>query len=169
MNLNYKELLPSNFSPHSRVWIYQSNRLFSLSEALELEKILESFIGDWKAHGQPVKGFANLFFGQFIIIMADEENTTVSGCSTDSSVRLIKAIEEGFKVNLFDRTQLAFYINEKIQLLPLSQIDYALSHQFLKAETLFFDHSVGSKKELEERWIVPLSSSWLGKRYLVNI
>ncbi|MEY3187384.1 MAG: hypothetical protein RL675_1214 [Bacteroidota bacterium] len=108
MNLNYKELLPSNFSPHSRVWIYQSNRLFSLSEALELEKILESFIGDWKAHGQPVKGFANLFFGQFIIIMADEENTTVSGCSTDSSVRLIKAIEEGFKVNLFDHFPINF-------------------------------------------------------------
>jgi hypothetical protein len=169
MNLNYKELLPSNFSPHSRVWIYQSNRLFSLSEALELEKILESFIGDWKAHGQPVKGFANLFFGQFIIIMADEENTTVSGCSTDSSVRLIKAIEEGFKVNLFDRTQLAFYINEKIQLLPLSQIDYAISHQFLQSDSLFFDHSVGTKKELEERWIAPLSTTWLGKRYLVNI
>jgi hypothetical protein len=169
MNLNYKELLPSHFSPHSRVWIYQSNRLFSLSEALELEKILESFIGDWKAHGQPVKGFANLFFGQFIIIMADEENTTVSGCSTDSSVRLIKAIEEGLKVNLFDRTQLAFYIKEKIQLLPLSQIEYALSHQFLQSDTLFFDHSVSNKKELEERWIVPLSNSWLGRRYLVNI
>jgi hypothetical protein len=169
MNLSYKELLPSNFSSHSRVWIYQSNRLFSLSEALELEKILESFISDWKAHGQPVKGFANLFFGQFIILIADEEITTVSGCSTDSSVRLIKAIEEGFKVNLFDRTQLAFYINEKIQILPLSQIDYALSHQFLQPDTLFFDHSVANKKELEERWIVPLSNSWLGRRYLVNI
>jgi hypothetical protein len=168
MNLSYKELLPSDFSSHSRVWIYQSNRLFSLSEALELEKILESFISNWKAHGQPVKGFANLFFGQFIIIMADEEQTTVSGCSTDSSVRLIKAIEEGFKVNLFDRTQLAFYINEKIQLLPLSQIDYAITNQFLKADTLFFDHSVSSKNELEERWIVPLSNSWLGRRYLVN-
>jgi hypothetical protein len=169
MNLEYKELLPSNFSPNSRVWIYQSNRLFSLSEALELEKVLESFISDWKAHGQPVKGFANLFFGQFIIIMADEEVTSVSGCSTDSSVRLIKAIEEGFKVNLFDRTQLAFFIKEKIQLLPLSQIDYAISNQFLQSDTLFFDHSVGTKKELEDRWIVPLSNSWLGRRYLVNI
>jgi hypothetical protein len=169
MNLNYKELLPSNFSSQSRVWIYQSNRLFSLSEALELEKILESFISDWKAHGHPVKGFANLFFGQFIIIIADEEQTTVTGCSTDSSVRLIKAIEEGFKVNLFDRTQLAFYIKEKIQILPLSQIDYAISHQFLRADTLFFDHSVSNKGELEERWIVPLSNSWLGRRYLVNI
>jgi hypothetical protein len=169
MNLSYQQLLPSDFSPNSRVWIYQSSRLFSLAEALEIEKILESFIADWKAHGQPVKGFGNLFFGQFIVLMADEEKTMVSGCSTDSSVRLIKAIEEAFKVNLFDRTQLAFLVKDKVQLLPLSQMEYALSHQFIQADTLFFDHSVSTKKELNDRWIVPLSSSWLGKRYLVNI
>ncbi len=169
MNLSYQELIPNEFADNSRVWIYQSNRLFSLAEALEIEKILESFLVDWKAHGSPVKGFANLFFGQFIIILADETQTVVSGCSTDSSVRLIKVIEEAFKVNLFDRTQMAFYSKDKIQLLPLSQIEYALSHQFIQPETLFFDNSVGTKKELLERWIVPIQQSWLGKRYLVNI
>lgn len=169
MNLSYQELIPKEFADNSRVWIYQSNRLFSLAEALEIEKILESFIADWKAHGSPVKGFANLFFGQFIIIIADETQTVVSGCSTDSSVRLIKAIEEAFNVNLFDRTQMAFLVKDKIQLLPLSQIEYALSHQFIQPETLFFDNVVGTKKELLERWIVPMQHSWLGKRYLVNI
>jgi hypothetical protein len=169
MNLTYQHLLPESFADNSRVWIYQSNRRFTLAEALELEKIMEVFVADWKSHGTPVKGFGNLFFGQFIVLMADENEASVSGCSTDSSVRLIKAIEEGFKVNLFDRTQLAFFIKEKIQLLPLSQIDYAISNQFLQSDTLFFDHSVGTKKDLEDRWIVPLSNSWLGRRYLVNI
>jgi hypothetical protein len=168
MNLNYIELLPEDFSDQSRVWIYQSNRLFTLSEALKLEEIIDDFINNWNSHGIPVKGFGNLLFGQFIILMADEKNTTVSGCSTDSSVRLIKVIEEVFKVSMFDRTQLAFILKEKIQLLPLSQVPYALEHKFIDAETLFFDHSVSNKKELTERWIVSLSNSWLGKRYLVN-
>lgn len=168
MNLNYIELLPEDFSDQSRVWIYQSNRLFTLSEALKLEEIIDDFIKNWNSHGTPVKGFGNLLFGQFIILMADEKNITVSGCSTDSSVRLIKAIEEVFKVSMFDRTQLAFILKEKIQLLPLSQVPYALEHKFIDAETLFFDHSVSNKKELTERWIVSLSNSWLGKRYLVN-
>jgi hypothetical protein len=35
--------------------------------------------------------------------MADETATGVSGCSTDSSVRLIKEIEKIFGVNMFDR------------------------------------------------------------------
>lgn len=169
MNLSYQELIPKEFAYNSRVWIYQSNRIFSLGEALEIEKILDSFISDWKAHGQPVKGFASLFFGQFIILIADETQTLVSGCSTDSSVRLIKAIEEAFIVSLFDRTQMAFYTKDKIQLLPLNQVEYALKNQFIEPTTLFFDNSVGSKKELLERWIVPMQQSWLGRRYLVNI
>ncbi|MFN5375267.1 MAG: hypothetical protein ACK492_02805 [Chitinophagaceae bacterium] len=169
MNLSFQDLIPADFSPESRVWIYQANRLLTLSEALELEKILDSFISDWKAHGQPVKGFANLFFGQFIVLIADEKNTSVSGCSTDSSVRMIKAIEDVLKISLFDRNQLAFVIKDKIQLLPLAQVEYALKNQFIQSDTLFFDHSVSTKTELLEKWIVPLSSTWLGRRYLVNI
>ena len=96
MNTAYQYLLDGTFHPESRVWIYQCNRLFSLSEALEIEDLLKNFTGQWKSHGTPVKGAGYLFFGQFIILMADERATGVSGCSTDSSVRLIKDIEQQF-------------------------------------------------------------------------
>lgn len=169
MNLSYQHLIPEDFSGASRVWIYQSSRIFSLSEALNIEKILEDFTADWKSHGTPVKGFGTLFFGQFIILMADEEVTGVSGCSTDSSVRLIKALEEEYKVSMFDRMNLAFYVNEKVQLLPFSQINYALEKAFIDKETLFFDNTVLTKAEFLDRWITPLSTSWLGKRILPQV
>lgn len=164
MNLSYQHLIPQEFSSTSRVWIYQSSRIFTLSEALTIEKILEDFTADWKSHGTPVKGFGTLFFGQFIILMADEEVTGVSGCSTDSSVRLIKALEEEYKVSMFDRMTLAFYINEKVQLLPFSQINYAVEKAFINKDTLFFDNTILTKAELLEKWITPVSGSWLGKR-----
>ena len=166
MNLSYQHLIPEAFSDLSRVWIYQSNRVFALSEALTIEKILEDFTADWKSHGTPVKGFGTLFFGQFIILMADEEVTGVSGCSTDSSVRLIKALEEEYKVSMFDRMTLAFYINEKVQLLPFSQLNYAIEKAFIDKETLFFDNTVLTKAEMLNRWITPVSASWLCKRFL---
>ena len=166
MNLSYQHLIPASFSDNSRVWIYQSSRVFTLSEALTIEKILEDFTTDWKSHGTPVKGFGTLFFGQFIILMADEEVTGVSGCSTDSSVRLIKALEEEYKVSMFDRMNLAFYINEKVQLLPFSQISYAIDKAFINKDTLFFDNTVLTKIEFLNSWITPLSASWLGKRLL---
>ena len=164
MNLAYKDLLPEDFADQSRVWIYQSNRLFTLSEALQIEQHLENFISNWKAHGDPVKGFATLFFGQFIILMADETNVHVSGCSTDSSVHFIKEIERLYGVQLFDRQLLGFVIKEKVQVLPMNQIDYAIQNGFIDADTLYFNNTVLTKKELEDNWLVPVKQSWLSRK-----
>ncbi|HYE54946.1 MAG TPA: hypothetical protein VD996_08890 [Chitinophagaceae bacterium] len=164
MNLNYHHLLPTEFDINSRVWIYQSSRLFSLGEALEIESMLEQFTQNWHSHGTPVKGYGNMFFGQFIVLMADETATGVSGCSTDSSVRLIKDIEQRFKVNMFDRQMLAFVVKDKIQLLPLSQLNYAVQNNFITPDTLYFNNLVQTKGELENNWIIPVKESWLAKR-----
>lgn len=139
-----------------------------MGEALQLEDLLNHFAANWKSHGTPVKGFGTLFFGQFIIQMADESATGVSGCSTDSSVRLIKDIEGAFKVHMFDRLNLAFIIKDKVQLLPQSQVKYALENKFIDENTIFFNNVVQTKEELENNWMVPLKESWLGKRTLKN-
>lgn len=166
MNVEYKYLLDGSFAPDSRVWVYQSSRLFSLSEALQIEDLLNHFAANWRSHGDPVKGAAYLFFGQFIILMADESATTVGGCSTDSSVRLIKEIENLYKVNMFDRQQLAFVVKDKVQLIPLAQLPYALENNFVTADTLYFNNIVQTKEALENNWLIPVKDSWLAKKYL---
>jgi hypothetical protein len=111
-----------------------------------------------------VKGFGTMFFGQFIVLMADESAAGVSGCSTDSSVRVIKEIENTYQVSMFNRTNLAFIIKEKIQLLPLSQVNYAIENGFIDADTLFIDNNVPDKLSLLNRWIIPVKESWLAKK-----
>src|SRR5882757_685765 len=142
MNTAHTELLPAELAGDSRVWIYQASRLFMLSEALEIEEMLESFVRDWNSHGTPVKGYANLFYGQFIVLMADETATGVSGCSTDSSVRLIKDVEQKFNVQLFERQNLAFIIKDKVELLPLSQLNHAVQNNFINGDTLYFNNTI---------------------------
>jgi len=164
MNLEYKYLLDGNFHPDSRVWIYQCNRLFTLNEALEIEESLKEFTLQWKSHGIPVKGEAHLLFGQFIILLADETATGVSGCSTDSSVRLIKDIEQRYGVNMFDRTTLAFVVKDKVQLLPLSQLQYAIDNGFIDGDTLYFNNIIQTKEELGSKWIIAVKDSWLAKK-----
>ena len=77
----------------------------------------------------------------------DETATGVSGCSTDSSVHLMRSIEEKFKVHLFERQNLAFVVKEKIQLLPLSQLAYEVENNFINSNTLYFNNTVLTKKE----------------------
>lgn len=161
MNFEYIHLLNKDFHSDSRVWVYQSSRIFSLSEALEIEDQLNQFTANWLSHGAPVKGEAHLFFGQFIVLLADESATEIGGCSTDTSVRLIKEIEQQFNVNLLDRITLAFIVKDKIQLLPISQLTYGVDNGFIQPDTLYFNNLVQTKQELEEKWILPVKDSWL--------
>ena len=168
MNLNFQPLVPEDFADDSRVWIYQCNRAFTISEVIALDELLENFAVNWKSHGAPVKGFAKIFFGQFIIIMADERATGVSGCSTDSSVRLIKSIEQDHKVELFNRQDLAFIVKEHLLIVPLQKLNDAVIQEIITGNTLYFNNTVLTKKEFLQKWIIPVDQSWLANKIGVS-
>ena len=163
MNLHFQNLIPVNFNNQSKVWIYQSNRPFVVNEATAVNEMLQEFTANWKSHGTPVKAFAQLFFNQFIVLMADETATHVGGCSTDSSVRVIKTIEQQFNVQLFDRQTLAFVLDNEIELVPLSQLINAVQIEKLNGDTLYFNNTVLTKEQLLNEWIIPARLSWLAK------
>lgn len=165
MHLDIKEHIPEDFHDSSRVWIYQSSNLILISEALKLETMINAFISNWNSHGTPVKGYANLFFGRFLILMADETATGVSGCSTDSSVQWVREVEQTFKTDLFDRTKLAFFIKDKVEVIPMQQLPYAIENGFISPNTLYFDNTVLTKKQLLDRWITPAGETWLKKYF----
>ena len=169
MNLSYIEQLPSHFSNESRVWIYQSNRPFTQSETSSIQQQLDAFVSKWDSHGKKVKGFAQLFFEQFIILMADITAAEVSGCSTDSSVRMIKSFETQFDVDLFNRQQLAFSINDSIQTIALSDFSSAVLSEQIKSDTLYFNNMVLNKRELIEKWMIPIEQSWLAGKLTAKI
>ena len=164
MHFNIKELIPANFHPDSKVWIYQCNRPFTKIEAEEIKSVLNNFASSWTSHGAKVKGFATLLLDTFLIFMADESATGVSGCSTDSSVRIVKEIEKKYTIELFNRQQLAFWIENNIVRIPLNELNADLSNQFISPETLYFNNMVLSKKEFEEKWIIELKNSWLSNK-----
>jgi hypothetical protein len=165
IKMDISELLPKDFASNSRVWIYQSSRAFIEKEQNEINEQLYQFYAQWQAHGAPVKGWAKILFGQFIIIMADETHVHVSGCSTDASVKVIKSIERQYDVNLFDRLNITFLRNNKAEMLPMNQIQYAIDKGFINSETYLFNNVVYTKSELESRWLIPIGKSWLAERF----
>ena len=168
MNLNFWEIIPSDFADDSRVWIYQADRSCTDSEIKEIEKTLKGFAAEWSSHGDKVKGFAGILFGQFMVFMADETAMGVSGCSTDSSVRLVKSIEQQFDLQLFDRLKLAFIINDKTVIIDLNLLDQAIENDQVNDDTPYFNNNVLTKKEFLEKWIIPVKDSWLGNKFIIN-
>ena len=164
MNLAYKHLLEEGFHANSKVWVYQASRLLSIGEALETGDLIKAFTDNWLSHGDAVKAEGHLFFGRFVVLIADESQTHVGGCSTDSSVRFIKQIGQKWGVEFFDRQSLAFVVKDEVQILPYSQFAYAIENGFIVPETLYFNNLVHTRKELEDHWIIPVKDSWLASR-----
>lgn len=163
-NYDLTPLIPAGFADNSRVWIYQSSRPFSEKEELEINEQLYQFYVQWQAHGAPVKGWARLLFRRFIVLMADETEVDVSGCSTDSSVRIIKSFERQYSVNLFDRLSITFLVKGQPEVLPMGQVQYAIDKGYINSDTLLFNNLVATKSELFSNWLQPLGFSWLKNR-----
>ncbi len=168
-NYDLSTLLPAGFADGSRVWIYQSSRPFSEKEELEINEQLHHFYAQWQAHGTPVKGWAKLLFRRFIVLMADETDVAVSGCSTDSSVRVVKSIERQYEVNLFDRLSITFLVKGQPEVLPMGQVQYAIDKGYINGDTLLFNNLVATKGEMLKNWLQPLNYSWLRDRVQLPI
>lgn len=160
-NYDLTALIPADFDGNSRVWVYQSSRPFSEQQELEINEQLFQFYSQWQAHGAPVKGWAKLLFRRFIVLMADETNVAVSGCSTDSSVRVIKSIERQYEANLFDRLSITFLVKDQPEVLPMGQVQYAVDKGYINGETLLFNNLVSTKEDMLKNWLQPLQASWM--------
>lgn len=161
---DWKKRIPADFPNASRVWIYQSSRPFTEQEQREIKEQLYQFYTQWLSHAEKVKGWGGLLFDQFIVLMADETETMVGGCSTDSSVRVIKSIERQYHVQLFDRLMITFLVDDKPEMLPLAQVQYAIDKGYIGKDTLMFNNTITSKQALLNEWLVPVGASWMATR-----
>lgn len=149
----------------SRIWIYQSTRAFTGEEKKYLESILADFCSEWVAHGNPIRSSFEIRFDHFIILYADENYNATSGCSIDSSVRVIKEISQKTGIDLFQRTTIAFLTDGGVSLYKTTDLKDFFEKGMWDDQTITFNNLIQSKDELQTSWLVPAGNTWL-KRYL---
>jgi len=151
--------------PHSRLWIYQGDRKFTTTEKDTISSRLKAFVEEWSAHGQPMQASFDIRYDQFILLAADENVCMASGCSIDSSVAAIKEAGSAVGVNLFDRSKVAFRIQDETLLIPLSELSEKYTGGSWTEHSLVFNNLVPRKADLENQWLVPAAATWL-RRYV---
>lgn len=151
----------------SRIWVFQSNRPFDAGALSLIEKKLRAFTEEWTVHGSPVETSYAIRFNRFIILAADEGRQRASGCSIDSSVRVLKEIEQSIGIQLFDRNQVAFKLGNEVVLVPVQELKQKFQAGILNEDSLAFNNLVNTKEEFEKKWLLPAGETWL-KRYIPN-
>jgi len=143
-----------------RIWIYQSNRELAAQETEQITAKLAEFTRKWAAHGKQLAARAEVRFNRFIILFLNEAMEAASGCSIDSSVRFLKQIEEEFRIDLFDRMQIAYRKDGEIVAVPRSEFEKLIEQGAIDENTTVFDNTVANDVELASRWEVPMKDSW---------
>jgi hypothetical protein len=148
------------FSEHSRVWIYQSDKELTDEEATGLLQSLNKFATEWTAHNHQLKAKAEVRYNRFLILIVDESQAGASGCSIDKSVNFMKRLEQEFNINLFDRFNFAYREGNEVLSAPRHQFEGLLKSGKVNTNTIVFNNLVQDLSQLETKWEVPFKDSW---------
>ena len=150
----------SELPSHARVWIYQSDRVFTKEELAKIEALTHIFLTHWTAHGSELKAGVSFRYDRFIILGLNDSIQSASGCSIDASVRFIQSIEEEFNVILLDKMNVTYRNKEQIQYIPLKEFRKMVKKKQIYSSAIVFNNLVLDKGEYETQWEVPAASSW---------
>jgi hypothetical protein len=159
----------NNLPDSSRVWIYQSSRRFPANEADVINHKIKEFVTQWTSHKAGVIGDGLLLYNQFIVLMADESQVGVSGCSIDSSTHFIKAIGNEYKANFFDRWNLAYIKDGEVKCCHRDDFENLITIGEINDETIVFNNLLHTKGDFETKWQVPYRESWLKNLRVAHI
>lgn len=154
------------YPDESRVWIYQADRPFNDEDIVPVNEDIEAFCDQLTSHNHNLRALGCVMHDLFIVLVADETNTSASGCSIDKSVAFVKRLEQKYHRNLLQRDNVAWLDdNEQIQITPLKELKQAVKDGKITMDTHVFDNLVATRKDYITRWTVPLGNSWM-KRFV---
>jgi len=151
----------------ARIWVYQSDRKFTPQEESSISDKLQSFCEQWNTHGSRMPTSFDIKYSKIIILSVDESQLGASGCSIDSSVKVLRNIEEELGINLLNQGKVSFMDGNEVTTTTLPEVKNYIISGKLGKETYIFNPVVDIKQDLEEKWLITAKESWLN-RYFNN-
>lgn len=150
-------------SNDAKVWVYPSSRKFYPTEIEEIEKKIKSFIENWKTDDENFKASYRFLYNRFIILVADDSETSLKNIDIDTSVSFILKLQEIYKVELLDKMNVCFKQGEFVQYKELKDFKKLLKNKALTRKTIIFDNLINNKEDLENFWEITIEDSWYNR------
>lgn len=150
---------------HSRVWIYQAERILTEKEIEIVKQRLTRFCEGWNTHGNGMPTSFDIFEQQILILAVDESGLGASGCSIDSSVKVLKELESMLGVNLTDQGKVSVRNSSgDLKVFPALGLKSKVQAGELTLEQEVINPLIRTKADLHQLW-QPVRNSWLNKYF----
>ncbi len=162
--MNIPEL--ANFPSDTQVWVYGFSKPLAESDKELIRRTMDRFLPQWVTHGQPVDGGYAIVADRFVLL-AGRLESGISGCSIDSSVRNFKTLRDSHGLDGLNRGLIFFRDRQgTVQSRPFTEFQKCLDSGEIDANTMVFDTTIGSMRELRERGFeVKFGSSWHARSF----
>lgn len=147
-------------SDASRIWLYQSDQQFTEEQLPQIKKDLSTFLTSWTAHGANLSAGFEIKYDRFIVIGLDQAEAAASGCSIDSQVRFMIALQEELGVDLLDKMNVTYYQNDRIHYKTLLDFKKMIKDGAVGKNTVVFNNLVATIGEYKTNWEIPAIDSW---------
>lgn len=148
----------------SRIWFYGLQQPLTDEQAEVLRRLMDEFVGQWKAHGAQLAAAYRLIGNQCLILAVDERQQQATGCSIDKSVHLLMKFGQQYGVDFFNR-MLVFTADENgIQSYTPASLKAAIVGGLITPETPVM-YTLAPTLGASGTGMIPLSESW-AKHYL---
>jgi len=149
---NFNQLFPQ-LPDTSRVWMYVSDRLFDATESNYIQDALSDFTQNkWATHGTKLMASGSVLMNQLVVLAVDEEVMNASGCSIDSSVRLMKQLGSELQVDFFNRLFVLVSNETEIKRVHIQDLNQYADWKLLNP-------MVSSLEEVRNRFLIDVKES----------
>jgi len=147
-----------------RLWIFASDRPLGGDESRVLLEEVDRFLGQWKAHGAPLRSARDWREERFLAIGIDPTAEQASGCSIDGLFRELQRLEGPLATTLLAGGRV-FYRDAKGRVLRAVRDDVPnlAAAGALGDETPVFDTSLTSVGVYREKFERPARDTWVAR------
>jgi hypothetical protein len=147
----------SELPPASRVWIFASDRPLTGGDADALLAEVDRFLGQWKAHGAPLRSAREWRDDRFLAIGVDPTAEQASGCSIDGLFRGLRELEQSLKTQLVGGGRV-FYRDAAGRAQSAARKEVP---SLIGADTQIFDTSITDARTYRASFVRRASDSWV--------
>lgn len=147
----------------SRIWVYQTDRNFTDTEAKAFAQQLHTFCESWGAHGHPLQTSFAILYHRFLILAANQDFHAPSGCSIDSSVAVVRELGKQYTIDFFDRLKIGYFQDDAPSFVSTAKFKELVAAGEIDGKTLVFNNLIQNLGAVKSHWIVPAEQTWLSK------
>lgn len=158
--------LPFDQMPdYARVWVYQADHKLSSDDEQLVRDRMKSFCEGWNTHGNMMPTSFELLESQILILAVDESKLGASGCSIDSSVRMLRELESVLTINLTDQGKISLRKpSGEMKVISGLGVKSKVTSGEIDLESEVINPVIRIKSDLQNLW-QPVRNSWLSKYF----